>query len=154
MYPSKNKTIARLDDEVYHRMGESPMGMGCCHTYGSVNGAGGVGRAGCQPGEQWRVGSLSAKVGKAREGKAEKKATVWGRICLASRMGLDAAGMGSDSSTQRGIVDVGVSDRALGMERVVFAAVGRVAVEGAGSGLARSGATAVIPGSGATVGRG
>jgi hypothetical protein len=129
------------------------MAMGSCRAYGSVIGAGVVGRAGHQLGEQWRVDSLSRAGGENREGKAEKKARVWGRICLASGVGVDATGMGGDGSAQRGPVDAGVSERSLGMERVEFAAVGCVAVERIGGGLARSRATAFIQGSGATVGR-
>ena len=152
--PAKTKTTARLDDAVYHRMGESPMAMGSFRAYGSVIGAGHVGRSGHHLGEQRRVGSQSAAVGENREGKAEKKARVWGRICLASRVGVDATGMGRDGSAQRGLVDAGVSERSLGMERVVFAAVGRVDVEGVGSGLAQSRKPAVVQRAGPLVGRG
>jgi hypothetical protein len=151
--PKRNKTTARLDDAAYHRMGESPMAMGNCRAYGSGMGTGNAGRAGYHPGEQWRVDSLCAEVGEAREGKAEKRETVLRRIRLASRVGLDAAGMASDGSAQRGLVDVGVSDRVQGMEGIVFAAVGRVVVEGAGNSLAWSGAAAVVLGAGSPVGR-
>jgi hypothetical protein len=126
---------------VYHEMDESPTTMGYCRARNSSIGAGSTDSAGCSYGEQRWVGGLSAGVGGDREarGSTAGAANLAARVLLAGGMSLAAAELDGDGNAQRSAGVAGVSDRQPGVGVGVPAAVGGVAVEGIGSGLARFG---------------
>jgi hypothetical protein len=136
VYYTQQGKDRRLAGAKYHRMDERSMAVGRGDSQRGSDGVGDTGGDGHQTGECRRVDSLSsARVGDRERAKKEARETIQ-RVQLASRMGVDAAEWDSDISAQRGADGASDADRATGMGVGMAVALGDVAVEGIGGGLA------------------